>query len=70
MVLFFFFFWLLKQSACINFYFYSIGEELISNVVLASGVQHSDPVICEIGFSFFSLIGYCKILRRVPRAIV
>ena len=67
-MVFFFFFWLLEKSACINFYF--IGEELISNVVLASGVIHSDPVICEIGFSFFSLIGYYKILRRVPRAIV
>ena len=41
------------------------------NVVLVSGIQHSDSVIyINIKlFRFFSLIGYYKILSIVPCAI-
>ena len=43
---------------------------LIYNVILASGVQQSDPIIhISILFRFFSVIDYYKILSRVPRAI-
>ena len=49
------------------------GVESIYNVVLVSGVQHSDSVICThtcLFFSrFFSIIGYYRVLSRVPCAI-
>ena len=40
------------------------------NVVLVSGVQQNDSVVHTLlFFRFFSLIGYYKILSRVPCAI-
>ena len=46
--------------------------ELIYNVTLVSGVQHSDSVIhiyiYTFFFRFFSLIGYYKIFSIVPCA--
>ena len=48
-----------------------IEIQLIYNVVLVSGLQQSDSVICicTFFFRFFSIIGYYKILSRVPCAI-
>ena len=44
------------------------GGLLIYNVVLASGVQHSDSITHThiFFFTFFSLINYYKLLSRVP----
>ena len=39
---------------------------LIYNIVLVSGVQHSDSVII---FRLYSIIGYCKILNIIPCAV-
>ena len=43
----------------------------IYNIVLASGVQHSDSVLqIDFFFRFFSIIGYCEILKIVPWAML
>ena len=42
---------------------------LIYDVVFISGIQHSDSVLYVFFFRFFSLIGYYKILSRVPCAM-
>ena len=54
-----------------SFLFY-IGVELINNDVLVTGVQQSDSVIPHTSilfFKFFSLLGYYRILSKVPCAI-
>ena len=42
---------------------------LLYDVVFISGIQHSDSVLYVFFFRFFSLIGYYKILSRVPCAM-
>ena len=49
-----------------------IGAELIYNAVLVSGAQQNNSflhIYLPIFFRFFSHIGYCRILSRVPCAI-
>ena len=51
--------------------FFFLGVELIYSVVVVSGVQHSDSVVCvcSFPFTFFSILVYYKILNMVPCAI-
>ena len=55
----------------LTYFFFFIEVELIYNVVLVSGIWHSDSdVSLSMYFfsRFFSLIGYLKILDIVPCA--
>ena len=46
-----------------------IEVQLIYNVVLVSGVQHSDSVVYIFFFIFFFIMAYYRILNIVPCAI-
>ena len=55
-------------SQRIPFFFFNIAE-LISDLVLISGVQQSDSVIHIYFFRLFSIRGYSKILNIIPCAL-